>query len=260
MKFEHRNEELQRQINSLKEKVNDPLHEYEFEYANIKESSHTNNTINPSSEVISNGSKLEALIPEKDTDETAWSEVDYARSTTRVSSSEPELKLGDSQAEINDRNSSEIIMPTVLTDNTRPTSGVDTEIVGRNSNAQQTELTTRINVDLINCPEQQQISKITIVPVSRRVTNPNSVPSTPLNKLNLPLIEFPSLNNNTKRKDHLNTLQAPFWQGTLSHPTRHRTDPQVRMKYIVNKRHQRMKASANEWQRYLRYVYQTTGC
>ena len=153
------------------------------------------------------------LIPAKDNDETARSEVDHACLTTRVSGSEPETKLDDCQAEI--------IMP--MTDNTRPTSGVDT-------------LTD---------------------PVSCSITNSNFVSPAPFRMLNLPLIEFPNLNNNTESKDHVNTLQTPFWQGTLSHPTRHRTARQVRMKYTVNERHQRTKTSANEWHRYLRYVHQT---
>ena len=113
---------------------------------------------------------------------------------------------------------------------------------------------------LLGCPKQQQISPTTIDSASCTITNLNSVPSALVRRLNLPLIEFPNLNNNTKPKDHLNTLQIPFWQGTLSHPTRHRTASQVRMKHKVNERHQRIKTSANEWQRYLRYVYQTTRC
>ena len=48
-------------------------------------------------------SKLEALIPGKDTDKTAWSEVDYACSTTRVSSFELRVKIRLFQAEINAR-------------------------------------------------------------------------------------------------------------------------------------------------------------
>ena len=217
MKFEEQNEELRRQINSLKEKVNDPLHESVFEYANIKQSRHTNNVINPSSKVINNTSKLEMLIPAKDSDETARSEVDHTCLTTRVSSSEPKPKLDDSQVEI--------IMP--MMNNTRPTSGVDT---------------------------------LTADPVSCSITNSNIVSPAPFRELNLPLIEFPNLNNNTESKDHLNTLQTPFLQGTLSHPTRHQTAPQVRIKYTVNERHRRTKTSANEWHIYVRYVYQTIGC
>ena len=154
---------------------------------------HNSHTINPSLKVIKNTSKLKVLIPEKDVDETAWSEVDYACLTTGVPSSEPKLKL---IAGCNDQ--------WRLNSDSRP---------------QQTKLATRINVDLINCPKQQQISPTTIDSASCTITDLNSVPSALGRKLNLPLIEFPNLNNNTKPKDHLNTLQTPFWQGTLFHPT-----------------------------------------
>ena len=158
-------------------------------------------------------------------------------------------------------------MPTVPTVNTKTTSDVDTEISGSNeqlelnsdSNAQQTELTTCINASLINCLEQKQIPTITTDPVSCSITKPNSVFSAPVNNLNLPFIEFPRLKNNTERKDQPKMLQTPFWQGTLSHPTHHQTNPQVRMKRIVNESYQRMKPTANEWKRYLRYVRQTIG-
>jgi hypothetical protein len=94
-------------------------------------------------------------------------------------------------------------------------------------------------------------------------------------------------------------LQPPFWQSTLSHPTRHRAkafyltrvNPRVRRKRIVNEIHLRskpttnewkcltrlranpqagmkrtvnetdlrLKPTINEWKRYLRYVRQTIG-
>ena len=207
IKFQDRNEEMQRQINSLKEKVNDPLHELEFEYANIEQSSLTNKVTNLSPEVINNKSNLEAFVPEKGTDDSmpTWAEASHSCPTTRISSSEPELQLHGNHVETNGENFSEIvnesniIMPTVPTVNTKTTSDVDTEISGSNdqlelnsdSNAQQTELTTCINASLINCLEQKQIPTITTDPVSCSITRPNSVFSAPVNNLNLPLIEFP---------------------------------------------------------------------
>ena len=55
-------------------------------------------------------------------------------------------------------------MPIVLTDNTRTTSSANKVIDGSNhnlestcdSNAQQTELPTHVNINLTKCPEQQQ--------------------------------------------------------------------------------------------------------
>jgi hypothetical protein len=51
-------------------------------------------------------------------------------------------------------------------------------------------------------------------------------------------------------------LQPPFWQSTLSHPTRHRAkafyptrvNPRVRRKRIVNEIHVGSKPTTNEWE------------
>ena len=101
---------------------------------------------------------------------------------------------------------------------------------------------------LTNCPEQRQISTITIEPIPTTITKSNPVFPRLVHKLNLPLIESPK---------SIDDIKTPFWQGRLSHPTRHRTNSQARMKRSVNGTYQRMKTTTNEWERYLRYVSQT---
>ena len=108
-----------------------------------------------------------------------------------------------------------------------------------------------------NCPEQRQISTITIEPIPTSITKSNPVFPGLVHKLNLPLIESPKSIDNIERRDQHNTLKTPFWQGRLSHPTRHRTNSQARMKRSVNGTYQRMKTITNELERYLRYVSQT---
>ena len=220
------------ELNNSKEFDRPLLHETEQKQNSIHtnqrsgslvKKAHNSHTINPSLKVIKITSKLKVLIPEKDVDETAWSEVDYACLTTRVPSAEPKLKLDDSQVGI--------ITPNVLTDNIRPMSGVNTLIAGCNdqlklnsdSRPQQMKLATRINVDLINCPKQQQISPTTIDSASCTITNLNSVPSALVRKLNLPLIEFPNLNDNTKPKDHQQVTNPFLARHSIpSHPTPNR--------------------------------------
>ena len=119
----------------------------------------------------------------------------------------------------------------------------------RDWNTQKKEQTTHVNVDLTNCTEQRQISTITIEPIPITITKSNPVFPGLVHKLNLPLIEFPKSINNTERKDQHNTLKTPFWQGRLSHPTRHRNNSQARMRRSVNETYQRMKTTANEWER-----------
>ena len=109
---------------------------------------------------------------------------------------------------------------------------------------------------LTNCPEQRQISTITIEPIPTTITKSNPVFPGLVCKLNLPLIESPKSIDNIERKDQHNTLKTPFWQSRLSHPTRHRTNSQARIKRSVNETYQRMKTTTNEWERYLRYVSQ----
>ena len=111
---------------------------------------------------------------------------------------------------------------------------------------------------LTNCPEQRQNSTITIEPIPTTITKSNPVFHGLVHKLNLPLIESPKLIDNIERRDQHNTLKIPFWQGRLSHPTRHRTNSQARMKRAVKGTNQRMKITTNELKRYLRYVSQTT--
>ena len=108
-----------------------------------------------------------------------------------------------------------------------------------------------------NCPEQRQISTLTIEPIPTSITKSNPVFPGLVHKLNLPLIESPKSIDNIERRDQHNTLKTPFWQGRLSHPTRHRTNSQARMKRSVNGTYQRMKTITNELERYLRYVSQT---
>ena len=108
-----------------------------------------------------------------------------------------------------------------------------------------------------NCPEQRQISTITIEPIPTSITKSNPVFPGLVHKLNLPLIESPKSIDTIERRDQHKTLKTPFWQGRLSHPTRHRTNSQARMKRPVNGTYQRMKTITNELERYLRYVSQT---
>ena len=63
---------------------------------------------------------------------------------------------------------------------------------------------------LTNCPEQRQISIITIEPISTTITKSNPVFSGLVHKLNLPLIKSPKSIDNIKRKDQHNTLKTPF--------------------------------------------------
>ena len=110
---------------------------------------------------------------------------------------------------------------------------------------------------LTNCPEQRQIPTITTEPIPTIITKLDPVLPGLVYKLNLPLIESPKSIDNIERKDQHDTLKTPFWQGRLGHPTRHRTNSQVRMNRSVNGTYQRMKTTTNEWERYLRYVSQT---
>ena len=108
-----------------------------------------------------------------------------------------------------------------------------------------------------NCPEQRQTSTRTIEPIPTTITKSKPVFPALVHKLNLPLIESPKSIDNIEQRDQHNTLKKPFWQGRLCHPTRHRTNSQVRMNHSVNGTYQRMKTITNKLERYLRYVFQT---
>lgn len=93
--------------------------------------------------------KLEAFVPEKETDETMSkrSAVYYICPTTKVYSYEPESRLDDSYAEPKQRKSqnskeiqieSHITMPIVLTDNTWTTSIVNKVMDDCNDNLEPT--------------------------------------------------------------------------------------------------------------------------